>query len=82
MLYQPVTVYQANADVTAPVGLDNEFNVIQHSRVNLAADVKETRAGLFYKTKNFVAFIEHRQNYQGQYNVSNNAVGFNYSAKF
>ena len=82
MVYQPVSVYKANADLTAPVGLDNEFNVVQNSRINLAADTKETRAGIFYKTKNFVAFIEHRQNFQGQYNVSNNAVGFNYSAKF
>ena len=82
MVYQPVTVYRANADLNAPVGLDNEFNVVQHSRVNLAADVKETRAGLFYKMNNFVAFVEHRQNFQGQENVSTNAVGFSYSAKY
>jgi len=82
MLYQPVTVYKAEADMYAPVGLDSNFNVIQQSRANLAADVRETRAGMFYKTKNLVAFIEHRQNFQGQANVSNTAVGFNYTTRY
>lgn len=88
MIYQPVTVYKAMADSSLPVGLDSNFNVINGSRVNLAADIHEKRLGFYYKmsdTKNqsnIVAFVEHRQNFMGQEDVKNNVVGLNLNYKF
>jgi subtilisin family serine protease len=87
MVYQPVSVYRAMADVTAPVGLDSDFNVIQNSRQNLAATVHETRVGLYYKFKdedssNLLAFVENRQNYRGQTGVSDNVAGISFNQRF
>jgi hypothetical protein len=87
MVYQPVSVYRAMADVTAPVGLDSNFNVIQNSRQNLAATVHETRVGLYYKFKdedrsNILAFVENRQNYRGQTGVSDNVAGISFNQRF
>ena len=87
MLYQPVSVYRAQADITAPVGLDSEFNVIQQHRGSLVADVKEVRAGMYYKfsEKNYTdvtAFAESRQNFRGQEGVKDHAVGFVVNQRF
>jgi hypothetical protein len=87
MVYQPVTVYHAVADIVAPVGLDENFNIIQNSRGNLAADVHEYRAGFYHKftNKNVVntmAFIETRQNYKGQEGVKDTAIGLMISKQF
>ena len=87
MAYQPVSVYRAEAELVAPVGLDAQFNIIQHSTVNLAADVKETRLGLYHKfndSKEYstLAFIETRQNFKGQEGVKDNAVGFQITRQF
>ena len=87
MVYQPVSVYRAMADVTAPVGLDSDFNVVQNSRQNLAATVHETRVGLYYKFKdenrsNVLAFVENRQNYRGQTGVSDNVAGISFNQRF
>jgi hypothetical protein len=87
MVYQPVTVYHAVADIVAPVGLDENFNIIQNSRGNLAADVHEYRAGFYHKftSKNVVntmAFIETRQNYKGQEGVKDTAIGLMISKQF
>lgn len=87
MMYQPVSVYYAKADITAPVGLDSNLNIIQTSRGNLAADVKEVRAGMYYKfnEKNafdVMAFMENRQNYRGQAGVKDNALGFVVNQRF
>jgi len=87
MVYQPVSVYRAMADVNAPVGLDSNFNVIQNSRQNLAATVHETRVGLYYKFKdedrsNVLAFVENRQNYRGQLGASDNVAGVMFNQRF
>jgi hypothetical protein len=87
MAYQPVSVYRAEAELVAPVGLDAQFNIIQHSTINLAADVKETRLGLYHKfndSKEYstLAFIETRQNFKGQDGVKDNAVGFQITRQF
>jgi hypothetical protein len=87
MLYQPVSVYYAKADITAPIGLDSNFNVIQTSRGNLAADVKEVRGGVYYKfneknSMDVIAFFENRQNYRGQAGVKDNALGFVVNQRF
>jgi subtilisin family serine protease len=87
MVYQPVSVYRAMADVAAPVGLDSSFNVVQNSRQNLAADVHETRVGLYYKFKdedrsNVLAFVENRQNYRGQVGASDNVAGVMFNQRF
>ena len=87
MVYQPVTVYRANADLVAPVGLDSSFNVIQNSSVNLAADVHELRAGIYHKFQNSkefntMAFVEARQNYRGQLGQNDMAVGFKLTKTF
>jgi hypothetical protein len=60
--------YHARADITAPVGLDSDFNIIQQHRGSLAADVREVRAGVYYKfseknSADVTAFLENRQNF-------------------
>jgi subtilisin family serine protease len=87
MLYSPVTVYKAMADVVAPIGLDNEFNVIQNSKVNLSANVKELRMGLYHKFENTrdiksMLFLEKRQNYRGQSSVDDVAFGLSMIKSF
>lgn len=87
MVYQPVSVYRANADLVAPVGLDSSFNVIQNSSVNLAADVHELRTGVYHKFQNSkefntMAFVEARQNYRGQLGQNDMAVGFKLTKTF
>jgi hypothetical protein len=87
MFYQPVSVYHARADITAPVGLDSNFNIIQQHRGNLAADVREIRAGVYYKfneknSTNITAFLENRQNFRGQEGVKDHAVGFVVNQRF
>jgi hypothetical protein len=80
MMYQPVSVYSAKANITAPVGLDNDFNIVQNSTANLAADVLERRTGIYYKiddrkTTKVMTFIEYRNNYKGQEGVTDKVVG-------
>jgi hypothetical protein len=87
MFYQPVSVYHAKADITAPVGLDSEFNIIQQHRGSLAADVRELRAGVYYKfneknSTDVTAFLENRQNFRGQEGVKDHAVGFVVNQRF
>ena len=87
MLYQPVSVYHAQADITAPVGLDSEFNIIQQHRGSLAADVREVRAGVYYKfneknSTDVTAFLENRQNFRGQEGVKDHALGFVVNQRF
>jgi len=87
MAYQPVSVYRANADLVAPVGLDSSFNIIQNSSVNLAADVHELRTGIYHKFQNSkefntMTFVEARQNYHGQLGQSDVAFGFKFSKTF
>jgi len=69
-----------------PVGLDQNFNVIQGTRANLAADVKETRLGLYYKLSEKYtqasAFIETRQNYRGQDGIRDHAAGLQFTRQF
>jgi subtilisin family serine protease len=80
MMYQPVSVYSAKANITAPVGLDSDFNIVQNSTANLAADVLERRTGFYYKiddrkTTKVMTFIEYRNNYKGQEGVTDKVVG-------
>ncbi len=88
MIYQPVTVHKAMADSYLPIGLDSNFNIVNSSRVDLAADTYEKRLGFYYKMvdpkqkSNIVAFVEHRQNFMGQEDVKNNIVGLNLNYKF
>lgn len=87
MLYSPVTVYKAIADIVAPIGLDSEFNVIQNSKVNLAANVKELRMGLYHKFENTrdirsMLFLEKRQNYRGQSGIDDVAFGLSMTKSF
>jgi hypothetical protein len=87
MAYQPVSVYHARADITAPVGLDSEFNIIQQHRGNLAADVREVRTGFYYKfseknSTNVTAFLENRQNFRGQEGIKDHALGFVVNQRF
>ena len=86
MAYQPASIYNAQANINMPVGLDANYNVIQSTRANLAADVKETRLGLYYKLTdrhtNAFGFIETRQNYRGQDGVKDTAVGLRFTGQF
>jgi len=80
MLYKPVTVNSAVANIVAPVGLDENFNIIQHSVTNLSSNVKEHRLGLYHKYtyKRFTSLLysEYRHNYLGLNNHSDIAYGF------
>jgi hypothetical protein len=87
MTYQPVSVYHAEADLVAPVGLTENFDVIQNSKANLAADVRELRSGAYYKVNNFrdtnlMTFVEYRKDYRGQSGVDDIAVGIVFTKKF
>ena len=88
MTYQPVTVYRAMVNSNVPVGLDSNFNVVSAGNINLAADVKEYRAGLYHRFTNkdastsVMTFIENRQNYRGQPGVTDNVVGMTASVRF
>lgn len=87
MTYQPVSVYHAEADLIAPVGLTEDFDIIQNSKVNLAASVRELRSGLYFKLNNrkdtnLLTFAEYRKDYRGQKNVDNYAVGIVFTKKF
>lgn len=87
MLYQPVSVYDAQANVNIPVGLDANYNVVNADRINLAATVKEMRTGVYYKftdnsTSNALAFVETRMNYQGQAGVNDTVIGVTLAHRF
>jgi hypothetical protein len=88
MTYQPVTVYRAMVNSNVPVGLDSNFNVVSAGNINLAADVKEYRAGVYHRFTNkdsstsIMTFIENRQNYRGQPGVTDNVVGMTASVRF
>ena len=88
MTYQPVTIYRAMVNSNIPVGLDSNFNVVSAGTINLAADVKEYRAGLYHRftnkdaSKSVMTFIENRQNYRGQSGVTDNVVGVLASVRF
>jgi hypothetical protein len=87
MMYQPVTVYRAMANTNIPTGLDANYNTVYASNVNLAADVKELRAGIYYKfvnknNDNLIAFVENRQNYMGINGTSISVVGFKANINF
>jgi hypothetical protein len=87
MMYQPVTVYQAMANTNIPTGLDANYNTVYAANVNLAADVKELRAGIYYKfvnknNNNLIAFVENRQNFMGINGSSINVAGFKANINF
>jgi len=86
MMYQPVTVYRAQADLNIPVGLDSEYKVIESKSADLAATVRELRTGLYYKLTNdasgFMAFVENRHNFHGQEGAKDNAVGITFNKQF
>ena len=87
MMYQPVTVYRAMANTNIPTGIDANYNAIYASNVNLAADVKELRAGIYYKfvnknNDNLIAFVENRQNYMGINGTSVSVAGFKANINF
>lgn len=87
MFYQPVSVYEAKADLIAPVGLDENFGVIQNSKADLAADVRELRTGIYYKVNNLrdinlLTFAEYRKDYRGQEGKNDLAVGIVLTKKF
>lgn len=87
MVYQPVTVYDAQAEGNIPVGLDSDFNTVNASSINFASSVQELRTGFYFKAKekdnmNLLAFVENRQNYKGREGVSDLAVGLTYNIKF
>lgn len=84
MLYKPVSINSAVAHITAPIGLDENFNIIQQSVSNLSGNVKEHRLGLYhkysYKRFNSLLYSEYRHNYLGLTNTNDVAYGF--SLKF
>jgi subtilisin family serine protease len=88
MLYQPVTVYRAIAGTNIPVGLDSNYNAVYASTVNLAANVKELRAGVYYKfigsneDNNIIGYVENRQNYMGSEGASINVAGVRANVRF
>jgi hypothetical protein len=87
MMYQPVSVYSAKADITAPVGLDSNLNIIQNSTANLTADVLERRTGVYYKlddnkTIRLLTFFEYRNNYKGQEGATDKIVGLSITKLF
>ena len=87
MLYQPVSVYDAQAEANIPVSLDSNFNVVNANGINLAATVKELRTGVYYKfneknATNALAFIENRMNYQGQAGVNDAVIGMKVTYQF
>lgn len=80
MYYRPTKIIKAIADVNLPIGLDQDFNIIKTQKVNLASDTDENRFGLYYnyyeKNKLHTNFyVEHRQNYSGQYGVNDTSFG-------
>jgi len=87
MLYQPVEVYRAMASTNIPTGFDSTGNIMYANNVNLAATVKEVRAGGYWKfndkdNSRVLAFLETRQNYQGVQGLSETAAGISVSYKF
>jgi hypothetical protein len=87
MTYQPVSVYRAEAELVAPVGLDENFEVVQNSKASLAADVKELRTGAYYKVNNrrdtnLLVFTEYRKDFRGQQGVNDFAAGIVLTKKF
>jgi subtilisin family serine protease len=87
MAYQPPTVYNAQATGNVPVGLDSNYNVVNAGSVDLSSNTPEYRVGLYYKLteksgKNIMAFVENRQNVQGQEGVSSNVAGLLASVRF
>jgi len=87
MMYQPVAVYRAMASTNIPTGVDSNGNTMYANNVNLAAGVKELRAGGYWKfakkdNSNMLAFVETRQNYQGQLGLNQNAAGISVNYKF
>ena len=85
--YQPVSVYHAEADLIAPVGLTENFEIIQNSKANLAADVRELRTGLYFKLNNhsdtnLLTFAEYRKDFRGQTGVNDTAFGIVFTKKF
>lgn len=87
MTYQPVSVYHAEADLIAPVGLTENFEIIRNSKASLAADVRELRTGVYYKVNNrrdinLLTFAEYRKDYRGQSGVNDTAIGIVLTKKF
>lgn len=85
--YKPVTVSSAKADLSVPVGLDNEFNIINNVSINFAPTVKENRFGLYYNFKmdnqqNLNIYIERRNNYLGQEGVKDTVFGLHMTKYF
>jgi hypothetical protein len=67
--------------------LDAEYNVVNANSIDLSATVPEYRFGAYYKLteksgKNVMAFIENRQNIQGQDGISRNVVGVMANIRF
>ena len=87
MAYQPPTIYSAQANGNIPVGLDTNYNIVTSGNIDLGGGVPEYRFGAYYKLNgksgtNVLAFIENRQNVQGQEGVSSNVVGLLANARF
>jgi len=87
MVYQPVAVYRAMSSTNIPTGVDSNGNTMYANNVNLAAGVKELRAGGYWKfakkdNSHMLAFLETRQNYQGQLGFNQNAAGISVNYKF
>jgi len=87
MVYQPVAVYRAMASTNIPTGFDSAGNIMYTNSINLAAGVKEVRAGGYWKfsdknNSHTLAFLETRQNYQGVQGLSETAVGLSVNYKF
>ena len=84
MLYKPVTLNSAVANMNVPIGLDENFNIITNSVTNLSTSVKEHRLGVYhkynYKQLSTLIYSEYRNNYLGLSNHSDVAYGF--SLKF
>ena len=84
MLYKPVTLNSATANMNVPIGLDENFNIITNSVTNLSTSVKEHRLGVYhkynYKQLSTLIYSEYRNNYLGLSNHSDVAYGF--SLKF
>lgn len=87
MAYQPPTAYSAQATGNIPVGLDSNYDVVTTNKIDLRPITPEYRFGVYYKLKeksgnNTLAFIENRQNVQGQDGVISNVVGLLTNIRF
>lgn len=84
--YKPVAVYKGQANLVAPVGLDNEFNIINQSKITLNSTIRETRQGLYYNYQksnhSLTTYVEARNNYLGIQSQKDYAFGVSYSSKY